>query len=55
MVIYGSFVLNFCDFTRSARSRAAIVRGNVIGIPVNMLFFAVIVVGLSGAQFKLDG
>ncbi|MFF5255889.1 NCS1 family nucleobase:cation symporter-1 [Streptomyces leeuwenhoekii] len=55
VVIYGTFVLNFCDFTRSARSRASIVRGNVIGIPVNMLFFAVIVAVLSGAQFKLDG
>ncbi|MFF4822793.1 NCS1 family nucleobase:cation symporter-1 [Streptomyces sp. NPDC001312] len=55
VVIYGTFVLNFCDFTRSARSRASIVRGNVIGIPVNMLFFAVIVAVLCGAQFKLDG
>ncbi|GAA2238326.1 NCS1 family nucleobase:cation symporter-1 [Streptomyces nogalater] len=55
VVIYGTFVLNFCDFTRSARSRTSIVRGNVVGIPVNMLFFAVIVAVLSGAQFKLDG
>ncbi len=55
VVIYGTFVLNFCDFTRSARSRGSIVRGNVIGIPVNMLFFAVIVAVLSGAQFTLDG
>ncbi|MGV9284919.1 NCS1 family nucleobase:cation symporter-1 [Streptomyces sp. NPDC003730] len=55
VVIYGTFVLNFCDFTRSARSRGSIVRGNVVGIPVNMLFFAVIVAVLSGAQFTLDG
>lgn len=55
VVIYGTFVLNFCDFTRSAKSRSAITRGNLVGIPVNMLFFAGIVVVLSGAQFKLDG
>ncbi|RVU27934.1 NCS1 family nucleobase:cation symporter-1 [Streptomyces antnestii] len=55
VVIYGTFVLNFCDFTRSAKSDRAIVRGNLVGIPVNMLFFAVIVVVLSGAQFKLNG
>ncbi|QGK68776.1 NCS1 family nucleobase:cation symporter-1 [Allosaccharopolyspora coralli] len=55
VVIYGTFVLNFCDFTRSATSRRAIVRGNLVGIPVNMLFFGVIIVVLSGAQFKLDG
>ncbi|MGW0735155.1 NCS1 family nucleobase:cation symporter-1 [Streptomyces sp. NPDC002851] len=55
VVIYGTFVLNFCDFTRSAKSRSAIVRGNLVGIPVNMLFFAGIAVILSGAQFKLNG
>ncbi|MCR3718494.1 MULTISPECIES: NCS1 family nucleobase:cation symporter-1 [Prauserella salsuginis group] len=55
VVIYGTFVLNFCDFTRSAKSRRSIVRGNLVGIPVNMLFFAVIVVVLSGAQFELNG
>ncbi len=55
VVIYGTFVLNFCDFTRSAKSRGSIIWGNVIGIPVNMIFFAMIVIVLSGAQFKLDG
>ncbi|MGK4219210.1 NCS1 family nucleobase:cation symporter-1 [Kocuria marina] len=53
--IYGTFVLNFCDFTRSAKSRGAIVRGNFWGIPINMLLFGLIVVSLAGAQFKLDG
>ncbi|QUH03133.1 NCS1 family nucleobase:cation symporter-1 [Saccharopolyspora erythraea] len=55
VVIYGTFVLNFCDFTRAAKSRQSIVRGNLVGIPVNMLLFAAIVVVLGGAQFKLDG
>ncbi|MBD2766018.1 NCS1 family nucleobase:cation symporter-1 [Kocuria sp. cx-455] len=53
--IYGTFVLNFCDFTRSAKSRGSIVRGNFWGIPVNMLLFGLIVVSLAGAQFKIDG
>ncbi len=55
VVVYGTFVLNFCDFTRLARDRRSIVRGNLVGIPVNMLFFAGIVVVLSGAQFTLNG
>ncbi|GAB3519737.1 NCS1 family nucleobase:cation symporter-1 [Arthrobacter monumenti] len=55
VVIYGTFVLNVCDFTRSAKSKAAIVKGNIIGIPVNMLFFAAIVVVLAGAQFEING
>lgn len=53
--IYGTFVLNFCDFTRSAKSRGSIVRGNFWGIPINMLVFGLIVVSLAGAQFKIDG
>lgn len=55
VAIYGTFVLNFCDFTRSASSRKAIVRGNFFGIPINMLAFGAIVVVLAGAQFKING
>ena len=55
VAIYGTFVLNFCDFTRSAKSSRAVVRGNLFGIPVNMLFFGCIVVVLAGAQFKING
>ena len=53
--IYGTFVLNFCDFTRGAASKKAIVRGNFFGIPLNMLFFGVIVVVLTGTQFSING
>ncbi|HJX79239.1 NCS1 family nucleobase:cation symporter-1 [Glutamicibacter sp.] len=53
--IYGTFVLNFCDFTRGASSKKAIVRGNFFGIPLNMLFFGAIVVVLTGTQFSING
>lgn len=53
--IYGTFVLNFCDFTRGAVSKKAIVRGNFFGIPINMLFFGAIVVVLTGTQFSING
>lgn len=55
VAIYGTFVLNFCDFTRGAVSRRSIVRGNFLGIPLNMAVFGAIVVVLSGAQFAIDG
>lgn len=55
VVIYGTFVLNFCDFTRGAPSERSVVRGNFFGIPINMLFFAVIVIVLAGAQYRIDG
>ena len=55
VAIYGTFVLNFCDFTRNATSKRAIVAGNFWGIPLNMLVFGGIVVTLAGAQFRIDG
>ncbi|GAC69086.1 NCS1 family nucleobase:cation symporter-1 [Gordonia soli] len=55
VAIYGTFVLNFCDFTRNAASRKSIVRGNFWGIPLNMLLFGGIVIVLAGAQFKING
>ncbi len=55
IAIYGTFVLNFCDFTRNAKTKSAITRGNFFGIPLNMLFFGAIVVVLAGGQFKING
>lgn len=55
VAIYGTFVLNFCDFTRGATSRRAISVGNFWGIPINMLFFGVMVVILAGGQLSIDG
>lgn len=55
VAIYGTFVLNFCDFTRGATSRSAVVKGNFWGIPINMLFFGIIVVILTGGQLAIDG
>lgn len=55
MAIYGTFVLNFCDFTRNAKDRKAIVKGNFFGIPLNMLFFGCIVVVLAGGEYKING
>ena len=55
VAIYGTFVLNFCDFTRNAKSKGSIVRGNFFGIPINMMVFGAVVVILAGAQFRIDG
>lgn len=53
--IYGTFVLNFCDFTRGSESKEAMVRGNFWGIPINMFLFAAIVVIMAGCQFTING
>ena len=53
--IYATFVLNFCDFTRGAKSKRSVVLGNLWGIPVNMLFFGLVVVVLTGGRLSVDG
>jgi NCS1 family nucleobase:cation symporter-1 len=55
VAIYGTFVLNFCDFTRGARSKKSIIKGNFWGIPINMLFFGCMVVVLAGGSFTING
>lgn len=55
VAIYATFVLNFCDFTRNAKSRSAITKGNFFGIPLNMLFFGCIVVVLAGGEYRING
>lgn len=55
VAIYGTFVLNFCDFTRGATSKKAIVAGNFWGIPINMLIFGAVVVVMTGGQLSIDG
>lgn len=55
VAIYATFVLNFCDFTRNSTTRASIIKGNFWGIPINMLFFGVIVIVMAGAQFRISG
>ncbi|MFF7651604.1 NCS1 family nucleobase:cation symporter-1 [Streptomyces sp. NPDC007983] len=53
--IYGTFALNFCDFTRSCTSKRAITVGNFCGIPVNIMLFGIISIVISGAQFQING
>ena len=55
VAIYGTFVLNFCDFTRGAQSKDAIVKGNFWGLPINMLVFGIVVVIMTGGQLAIDG
>lgn len=55
LAIYGTLILNFCDFARSSPCRRTIQVGNFWGLPVNILVFAAITVLLCGGQFQLNG
>ena len=52
--IYGTFVLNFSDFTRAAKKRGSDHRRQHRA-SVNMLVFGLVVISLAGAQYKIDG
>ena len=53
--IYATFLLNFCDFTRSAVSRQTVIKGNFWGIIVNVMFFGVIAMIMAGGQLSING
>jgi NCS1 family nucleobase:cation symporter-1 len=48
-------VLNFGDFSRYGKSFAAVKRGNVLGLPVNFLFFSILTVLCASATVPVFG
>ncbi|GIG28881.1 NCS1 family nucleobase:cation symporter-1 [Cellulomonas marina] len=48
-------MLNFGDFARYGRSFAAVKRGNLLGLPVNFLFFSVLTVICASATVPVFG
>ena len=48
-------MLNFGDFSRYAHSFAAVRKGNVLGLPVNFLFFSVLTVVTASATVPVFG
>ncbi len=55
VTLYGTMILNFCDFARGCPDRRTISVGNFWGLPVNILLFGLFAVVLAGAQFRIDG
>ncbi|MFC9432421.1 NCS1 family nucleobase:cation symporter-1 [Nocardia sp. NPDC057030] len=54
-VVHAPMVLNFCDFTRFAPRARDVARANLYGLPVNGLIFAVTVVAVTTAGYRLFG
>ncbi len=48
-------MLNFGDFSRYARSFKAVRKGNVLGLPVNFLFFSILTVVTASATVPVFG
>lgn len=52
---FAALYLNFCDFSRYARDRSAVIRGNLWGLPVNLLLFSVVAGITTLAAFRVYG
>lgn len=53
--IYGTLMLNFCDFSRFAPDRKSVVRGNFWGLPVNFTAFALVSITVTAGAYTLFG
>lgn len=52
---FAALYLNFCDFTRYAKDEAAVKKGNLWGLPVNLLLFSLVAGVTTIAAFKVYG
>ena len=52
---FAALYLNFCDFSRYAKNKDAITKGNVWGLPVNLLLFSLVAGVTTIAAFKVYG
>src|SRR5262245_56513422 len=52
---FAALYLNFCDFSRYARDEAAVRKGNLWGLPVNLLLFSLVAGVTTIAAFQVYG
>ena len=52
---FAALYLNFCDFSRYAKNKDAITKGNLWGLPVNLLLFSLVAGITTIAAFKVYG
>lgn len=52
---FAALLLNFGDFSRFAKSEKAMRRGNFLGLPLNFILFAIIVVIVTAGSAKVFG
>ena len=52
---FATFLVNFADFSRHARSTKAVLWGNFLGLPVNFVVFAVVAVTVTSASIVIYG
>jgi NCS1 family nucleobase:cation symporter-1 len=52
---FAALYLNFCDFSRYAKNKQAVTKGNLWGLPVNLILFSLVAGVTTIAAFKVYG
>lgn len=52
---FSTLLLNFCDFSRFAPDKRTVIKGNLLGLPVNFTAFALLSVIVTGATITVFG
>ena len=52
---FAALYLNFCDFSRYAKNKDAVTKGNLWGLPVNLVLFSLVAGITTIAAFKVYG
>jgi NCS1 family nucleobase:cation symporter-1 len=52
---FAALLLNFCDFSRFAPNKRAVRWGNLLGLPVNFIAFAIVSAIVTAGSFKVYG
>ena len=52
---FAALYLNFCDFSRYAKDKAAVTRGNLWGLPVNLIAFSLVAGVTTIAAYQVFG
>ena len=52
---FAALYLNFCDFSRYAKNKEAVTKGNLWGLPVNLILFSLVAGVTTIAAFKVYG
>jgi NCS1 family nucleobase:cation symporter-1 len=52
---FAALLLNFCDFSRFTPTKREVRRGNLLGLPVNFIAFAIVTTVVTAGSFKVYG
>ena len=52
---FAALYLNFCDFSRYAKNKQAVTKGNLWGLPINLILFTLVAGVTTIAAFKVYG